>query len=315
MGTNSADHSAHSLTGQSLAAELARSQSAAVATLPVLRHLLASDGPSLVNEAVVARVRGMLRDLAVQLYAGGRSPLAVTAHSAPELDTILARLGAHEALLAHIHTLSLESHLAERFEQRLSLDPVLSPLLQELIASDDQAVAGLAMNTLAAQTRFMQSQRRMELPLEELPADLFRAALELGEGLTHRDSASALAALVAGYDEATTRLALLERLVLAMRRAVIACLAFDRAGLALFAQGLVALSGMTRAEAIHACHEQQAPRLALGLRAAGLDLAGIERQMLLIATPGPWLSEMTEISPQEARARVSGPDTAAPEHG
>jgi hypothetical protein len=315
MGKNSADHSAHSSSGHSLAAELARSHSAAVATLPVLRHLLASDGPSLVSEAVVARVRGMLRDLASQLYAGGRGGLAVTPHAAPDVDALIARLGAHEALLAHIHTLALESQLAERFEQRLSLDPVLSPLVQELIASDDQAVAELAMNTLAAQTRFMQSQRRMELPLEELPADLFRAALQCGEGLGHKDSASALAALTAGYDEAATRLALLERLVVAMRRAVIACLAFDRAGLALFAQGLAALSGISRAEAIHACHEQQAPRLALGLRAAGFDLAGIERQMLLIATPGPWLSEIADITPQQARGRLSGPDSATPELG
>jgi hypothetical protein len=305
MGMNSADPAQQPQPGHALAAELARSQSAAIATLPVLRHLLASDGPSLVSEAVVARVRGMLRDLAAQLYAGGRGALAVSDQAAPQLDPLVAGLSAHAPLLAHIHTLALESQLAERFEQRLSLDPVLSPLLQELIASDDQAVAELAMNTLAAQTRFMQSQRRMELPLEELPADLFHAALHIGEGLAHPRSAPGRSALMAAYDEGATRLSLLERLIVAMRRAVVACLAFDRAGLALFAQGLSALSGMARADAIHACHEQQAPRLALGLRAAGFDLPAIERQMLLIAVPGPWLADIAAITPLEARARLA----------
>lgn len=283
--------------------------------MPVLRHLLASDGPSLVSEAVVARVRGMLRDLAAQLYAGGRGPAAVSDHAAPEIDALVVQLGAHEALLAHIHTLALESQLAERFEQRLALDPVLSPLLQELIASDDQAVAELAMNVLTAQTRFMQSQRRMELPLAELPADLFRAALQIGANRDQPGSAAGLAALMASYDEAATRLALLERLIVAMRRAVVACLAFDRAGLALFAQGLAALAGMERASAIHACHEQQSPRLALGLRAAGLDLAGIERQMLLIAALGGWLAEIAEITPQQARARLGELDAITLERG
>lgn len=315
MGTFSADHAAHLRPGHLLAAELARSQRAAVATLPVLRHLLASDGPSLVSEAVVARVRGMLRDLATQLHAGGRGPAAVSDQAAPEIDALVVQLGVHEALLAHIHTLALESQLAERFEQRLSLDPVLSPLLQELIASDDQAVAELAMNVLAAQTRFMQSQRRMELPLAELPADLFRTALQIGANRDQPGSPAGLAALMASYDEAATRLALLERLVVAMRRAVVACLAFDRAGLALFAQGLAALVGMERAGAIHACHEQQSPRLALGLRAAGLDLAGIERQMLLIAAPGGWLADIAEITSQQARARLGELDAIALERG
>jgi hypothetical protein len=304
MGMDSAELAAQPLTGHSLAVELARSTRSASSALPVLRHLLASDGPSLVNEAVVARVRGMLHDLAHQIFHGGRSIGSASddAAAAAAIDGLAETLAGDDALLAHVHIRALEGQLAERFEQRLSLDPVLSPLLQELIASDDAVVADLAMTALAAQARFMQCQRRMELPLEELPADLFHAALRAGEALPH---AARLAALAGSYDEAATRLALLERLVAAMRRAVVACLAFDRAGLALFAQGMAARAGLPRAQAVLACHEGQGPRLALALRAAELDLAGIERQMLLISAPGAEMREAAALSPQQARAQLA----------
>lgn len=316
MAMDSAGLATRSAAGHSLAAELARSARGADAALPVLRHLLASDGPSLVNEAVVARVRGMLHDLAQQLCAGGRKPVIAADDSASLIEPLAERLAADSAVLAHIHALAIESHLAERFEQRLALDPVLTPLLQELIASSDQAVAGLAMQVLTAQTRFMQSQRRMELPLAELPADLFHAICRLAAGITGPAAAGGLAVLKADYDEGLTRLALLARLGTAMHRAVVASLSFDRAGIALFAQGVAALAGIPRAQVVLMCHEQQAVRLALALRAAGLDLAGIERQMLVMAAPAAPLREAAELTPQQARAFLT--DHAAnlpPEHG
>lgn len=317
MGMDSAELAAQPLNGHSLAAELARSTRSASGALPVLRHLLASDGPSLVNEAVVARVRGMLRDLSQQIYHGaGGAALPGDHAAAAAVDALAESLAGDNALLAHVHILALEGQLADRFAQRLSLDPVLSPLLQELIASDDAVVADLAMTTLAAQARFVQCQRRMELPLAELPADLFRAVLRAGEGLPDPAHAARLAALVASYDEGATRLALLEQLVTAMRRAVVACLAFDRAGLALFAQGVAALAGLPRAQAVLACHEGQAPRLALALRGAELDLARIERQMLLISAAGPGVREAAALSPQQARDQLAASlDRPPAEHG
>ena len=316
MATDSAGFTTRSSSGHSLAGELARAARGADAALPVLRHLLASDGPSLVNEAVVARVRGMLHDLAWQLCAGGRKPLVAPPDSMPLVDTLAERLAADSAVLAHVHALAIESHLAERFEQRMSLDPVLSPLLQELIASSDQAVAGLAMQVLTAQTRFMQRQRRMELPLEELPADLFHAICRLAGGISGPAAASGLAALKADYDEGATRLALLARLAVAMHRAVTACLSFDRAGIALFTQGVTALAGIPRAQVVLMCHEQQAVRLALALRAAGLDLAGIERQMLVMAAPAAPLLQAAELTPQQARAFLADHAAYPPaEHG
>ena len=68
------------------------------------------------------------------------------------------------------------------------IDPVLTGLVQELIASQDSGVSALAMQALAAQSRFVQSQRRMELPLGELPGDLFHKALLLMQHLLDDDA-------------------------------------------------------------------------------------------------------------------------------
>lgn len=308
MGNHSANTANHRPAGDALSGELSRAAQGLAAALPVLRHLLVSNAPSLLNEVVVARVRGMLADLAGQLYCGARvpQPAATSGATAETMAAIEARLTAHEGLLGHLHALALESHLAERFEQRLTLDPVLSPLLQELIASDDPVVAELAMATLAAQSRFMQSQRRMELPLGELPADLLGIALSCGEGLAQPGADGAIAALTTSYDEGATRLGLLARLITAMRRAVVAALAFDRAGLALFASALAATSGQDRRAAVLACHEAHSATLALALRAAGLDGPAIERQVMLISAVSPGVREAAQLAVSDARGRLSG---------
>ena len=140
---------------------------------PMLRHLVTTDRSSLFSEEVVARVRGMLGDVARQL---------VTAHSdggggadgdaASRLATALAE---NDELLFHLHAAALEARIGERLRAAAALDPVLSPLLQALIATPETAEA--AMHCLAAQARFGRNQLRMTMPRGELPAGLLHAAL------------------------------------------------------------------------------------------------------------------------------------------
>jgi hypothetical protein len=279
--------------------ELSRESRALGSVVPVLRHLLVSEGQRLVSDAILARVRGMLSDIASQLLAAGagRHPALRTGVSsdADAVEDMADRLASEAALLAFCHALAAESHLAERLHQQRGIDPVLSPLLQELIASDTPAIAELAMNALAAQSRFIQSQRRMELPLGELPAELFHKILA---GYAGKD---ALAALQQNYDEAASRIGLLARLVSAMRRGAIAGLALDHAGLALFASAFAALADQPRSHSVLACHEGQGARLALGLRAAGLEPEAIERQFLLIDPAAGLPRDLAELSPERAR--------------
>lgn len=284
---------------------LAREGRALAAVVPVLRHLLGSEAQGLVSEAILARVRGMILDLAAQLLAAqeGRDPATRAANRDPAaLDGLAETLMADELLLAHCHALAAEGLVAERLQQRHAVDPVLSPLLQELIAAEEPAVAALAMATLAAQSRFVQGQRRMELPLGELPAELFHTVVARTQAGA-RDSAG-LVRLQAGYDEGAARLGLLARLVAAMRSGAVAALALEHAGLAMFASALAARTRSPRGEAVLACHEGQGTRLALLLRAAGLAPARIERQLLLIDPAARLPRALGDVAPERAAALV-----------
>lgn len=309
MGEDTLDLAADDAVEAILRDELARENRAATAVVPVLRHLLASDAQALVSDAVLARVRGMIGDCAAQMLTAMNGRGTALPEQATQ-DHFAEALLSEPALLTFCHTLATESLLAERFQQRHAIDPVLSPLLQELIASDDPTIAALAMTTLAAQSRFMQSQRRMELPLGELPAELFHAVIALGFASAPDDCARAgLEQLQHDYDEAASRLGLLARLVAAMRRGVVATLALDHAGLALFASGLAAQTRLSRDAGVLACHEGQGARLALTLRSAGVPLPMIERQFLLVEPAAPMPRAMAAL-PAERATALLGPDGA-----
>ena len=298
MGEESTDPATGALVETALRDALARDDRALASVVPVLRHLLAGEGQRLVSDAILARVRGMLGDLASQiLVAGDRREAALRRADGEvdaECDALAGRLAADAALLAFCHALAAESLLAERLHQRHAIDPVLSPLFQELIASDEPAVAELAMSALAAQSRFIQSQRRMELPLSELPAELFHRVARLGQ-------AGAIAELQRDYDEAVSRIGLLARLAATMRRGAVAALALEHAGAALFASALAALVGMPRVDAVLACQEGQGARLALLLRAADIDAEPIARQLSLVDPAAHPPRGIGAITPGRAR--------------
>ncbi|MDP5103999.1 MAG: hypothetical protein NWP98_08740 [Erythrobacter sp.] len=319
MGEDTLDLAADLAVEAILRDELAREDRAAAAVVPVLRHLLTSDAQALVSDAILARVRGMVVDCAAQMLnamAGHGSATRAPTPADPSrrdhaaLDQWAEALLGETALLAFCHTLATESLLAERFQQRHAIDPVLSPLLQELIASDDPAIAALAMTTLAAQSRFIQSQRRMELPLGELPAELFHAVIARGfAGVADDQARTGLERLRRDYDEASSRLGLLARLVASMRRGAVAAIALDHAGLALFATGLAAQTHLPRETGVLACHEGQGARLALALRSAGLPLPMIERQFLLVEPSARMPRTIATLASDRAAALLA-PDGA-----
>lgn len=302
------DHDAEPAAAAILREALTRENRAVAAVVPVLRHLLVSDAQALMSDAVIARVRGMVQDCAAQLLAVVQGQPAALLDPA-ELDAWAALLLDDATLLKLCHALAHESLLAERFQQWHAIDPVLSPLLQELIASEDPATASLAMGTLAAQSRFMQSQRRMALPLTELPAELFHTVVALGRRGASAEACERLTQLQQTYDEGASRLGLLSRLVAGMRRAVVAALALDHAGLALFATALASQSRQSREACVLACHEGQTTQLALTLRAAGLPLAALERQLLLMEPAAQVPRAINTLSADGAAALI-GADAA-----
>jgi hypothetical protein len=251
---------------------------------PVLRHLLTNDDSGLFGDAILARVRGMTGDVTRQLIAqvkaqGGRPP---------DPTLLTAAIVEYPAFLSHVHALVLEWQLTETLQTGLAVDPVLSPLVQALVGSADPTTAGLAMKFLAAQARFGQAQRRMRLPLTELPGDLLHAALVALRGVVGADApaddhaAAAEAAIRARFDESLSRLGLLARLVTGMGAGVVAALSLHHAGAALFLSALALASRQDRDLATIATSETQRTRLILALAATGLKPSAIEEQLLAL---------------------------------
>ena len=263
---------------QHVRAELARGDATAATIQPVLRHMLGHDRTAILNDEIVARIRGMLSYLVQQLLASGGS----AGNRRGVEDSLAQALAENARVLAHLHASALEWQLAEWLEQHYAIDPVVPPLLQALIASPGPDTQDLAMKLLAAQARWGQTQRRMQLSLTELPGDLFHQALIAARSVAGDAFQDAEARLRAGYDEAATRLALAARLVLSMGNAASVALDVRHGGSALFATALALGSSQTREQAIFSAHEGQGIRLALGLRSAGLTPGMVEQQLLLL---------------------------------
>ena len=272
----------------SLAEVLATARGAFANVVPILRHLLRSDDNSIFSDEIVARVRGMFLDIARQLIialadaAGHAEPQAWAHKAADELAHVLAD---NPAFLEHFHTLALEWQWTERLAMRASLDPVLPPLLQACMASGVPDASAGAMNLLAAQARFCQNQRRMQLPLGELPGDLLHIALVTMRAYVGADSMADGYALIAErsvrghFDEARGRLGLMRRVLDAMGDQAGDALTLDKAGVALFLSALARGSSQTREAVILSTVDSQLPRLALSLRASGMDHAALAAQV------------------------------------
>ena len=281
--------------------ELTRANRALSGVAPVISHLLESPGQALVSEATMARLRGMLHDIARQLSEAVMGVEAAQEVDPLILDDLAVALASNSDLLHHLYALAIEGQLTERLAQQSSIDPVLSPLVQELVASDQPEISELAMGALAAQSRFIQHQRRMALPIGELPAELFLSMLQAMRKSALFDDGEAKHAaktLKKAYDEATGRIALHARLVTSMRSGAIAALNLEHSGFCLFATALASLTGQSREIAVISCHERQAARLALSLRAGGLAADGLERQFSILQ-PGCLLPQGISDLPQE----------------
>lgn len=288
MTDNSAQAISVEAVGAVLRDELAHGDALIGTISPILRHLLANDEHSVFGDDIIARVRGMMSDVARQLL----DQLAISAGTGEDRDHLPAHIAelvdglvGHAGFLSHVHALALEWQLTERLQARLALDPVLSPLLQALVASSDPNVASGAMALLASQARFVQNQRRMQLPLAELPGDLLHAAVLAMRGHAVNEEAATAAAeqaIRASYDEGRSRLGLIARLVTGMGGGATAALSVTHAGVAIFISALALGSGQDRDMAVLSTNEGQLARLALALRAAGLKPQSIEEQFISI---------------------------------
>ena len=284
------------------------------AIVPIVRHLLAGNVNSLFSEEIIARVRGMSEDVARQLLdrlAQAQGETERRDHAPEAVAALIETITANPAFLRYLHAQTVEWQLTRQLQSRLSLDPVLSPLLQALIASPDSALAALAMNFLASQARFCQAQRRMKLPLGELPGDLLHSALlalRTCPGLAPQSDeciAAAGTAVRGEYDESRTRLGLISRLVMGMGGGAVAALSIGHAGAAIFLSALATSSGQDRDITTLSTSKGQTARFALALRAAGLKPEAVREQFLTVHGDLVPPESITRIGSDHAAAMLS----------
>lgn len=300
--------------------ELSASDLALANCAPILRHLLRNEDASIFSEQIVARVRGMFHDIARQLVialadaAGHAEPQAWAHEAAGELSALLAE---NPIFLGYFHALALEWQLAERLQTCIALDPVVSPLLQARIASADPDISATAMSLLAAQARFGQAQRRMQMPLAELPRDLFHVAMVTMRAYVGDEASAdgyaliAERALRASFDEQRGRLALVDRVLAPIAAdAADGALLIDHAGVALFLTALARASGLRREAAIMATTDGQHVRMALALRASGLDRAGVTAQFYMVHPDAALPDAVNGLEPHAAAALLRNPGAA-----
>ena len=298
--------------------QLARGDAMASSALPVLHHLLSTDRHALFAEEIIARLRGMLAGLAGELL-GSDQPGQGVLPSEPPADgpghaAIIARLRVVPGLISHLHALALEYQLTERAQVRLGIDPVLSPLLQALVAATDGATSAVAMKLLAAQARFLRGQRRMQTTLNELAPELLHGVLSaLREADGGIIPAATERAIAAGYDESATRLGLLARLVAAMNGGATAALALPHAGLPIFITALAQGLERGRDGCVLLLDAGQAIRLALSLRTLGIKPA-VAIDTVLSLNPSAHLpGALDSLRSERAAALLHGDhDPAAP---
>ena len=295
-----------------LLGELNHGDSVLATVTPIMRHLLDGGGGTIFADVVIAGVRGMAADLARQLLDARSQAAGVSERSeypAGQLAELCTALTTSPALVSHCHALALEWKLAQQLHARLSLDPVLSPLLQSEMASADPETAALAMRFLAAQARFCQEQRRMQLPLLELPGDLLHGALIALRTVSSPDldtlAEQAAATIRQAYGEARSRLGLAARLVAGLPEGGLAALSLGHAGTALFLTALSLGSRQDRDLVALATDDSQLARLALALRACGLKQAPVEEQFLTLHPDIALPEGFEQIGPDQAAAMLA----------
>ena len=290
---------------EALAAE-ARQESEALA---LLRMQLTMPERSLLNDEIVARVSGMLAHLARQIVitelaaSGQRGELRA---DPARIMRLAAAFEGVSGLLEYCHALALETRLSHQVEATLGVDPVLAPLLQALIGSATPQVAETAMATLTAQARFGQTQARMELPLNELPADLFDAVLSAWKDASQmRGSDTAIRAearLRNGFDEGRTRLSRLAALTIGLCQPSSPMPDVIEAGVALFFTVLAGRTGQSRTRTVLSSASPRSYRLAVALRAAGLNAGDTLRVLRQLNPQAELINEIAVLDALTARS-------------
>ncbi|QWC58084.1 hypothetical protein F7D01_14320 [Erythrobacter sp. 3-20A1M] len=258
---------------------------------------LIAGGDQLLGQDIVARVEGMVASLADQLANALR-----TEDRQEFAAQIRGELAFDTELVAFLHALAMEFRATARLSRDAGLDRVAPPELRALSSGNSPTPSRLASSAIGAQARYLGDMIAMRLPLPELPAEMFDRLV------SRLDVCDAAGPLRAGYEEGETRLTLLSRLATsgpAFDRPAMDC---RRSGLALFLTRLADGSGLDRTSISLALGSPSFTRLALAMRASGMDIADIGCQCALLAPYASLPAALEDVEPEEAKTIIAGVD-------
>ena len=159
------------------------------------------------------------------------------------------------------------------------------------------------MHVLAAQSRFLHTSRRMELPLAELPAELFHIAATCLAEQDYADQEAVVATrktLFSQYDEGAARIAQITRLALDMSDDTAALSRLTEAGVAIFATALALECGQSREHTILAMGQKEPAQFIVMMRAADLPPAAVSQALATLHPHVDLDPELSALSSQEA---------------
>jgi len=267
----------------SLRADLAGDDRALSGVVPVLSHVLTNRGEPMVSDDIIARMRGLIASAAEQLLASKEEEA-----SAEEVDSLSTALASNGSIVTHYYALAFEGGLSEDLAERNGLDPVISPLIRELMGSKDNSVAEIATKLMASQARFIEGQKRRQSSIFELPPELLEEVLVTVKTWAKqqiRPLGTQLSAdLKEAYDEASTRLGLLTHLIAMLGASGELVCEIETAGFAIFCSALAAQTRQPRELMVLSCQSHQSLRLALALKATGISTESTIRQFEFIGS-------------------------------
>lgn len=255
------------------------------ATHAILGQAVLAGASSLFTDEVVARVAAMLRHHATRLLQ-----LARGEGSQAAVEALMAELVAQPGVVGHVHALALEFVMGERLKARVALDPVAPPLIARLLAGE-VAPTGHGWRVLAAQARFVEASRRMEVPPAEIGVELLPERNKAAGAAT--SPAFRLTAAPAGRDN---RQALLREAVRGWDGDRRELLDLARAGIGLFAAALANAVGVERDHVLLAAAGGEERLVAGLLEAAGLALPAVQRQLLCLRLHAALLPERSSAA-------------------
>lgn len=273
---------------------------------PVLLHLMSRSPGVCYCDEVLARVRAITHSLANEILSqsvvDGGPDRQVAASDVVDLTSALR---GNRLIICYIHALVVEGYVTTQLFSRFGIASGTSALLEELSQSGDESLSRLALENIAAQTRFMTMYERMELGRADLPGGILSAVLAECENVSPTVLKEGGSVLPMGTPQRLNRLALIDELLAHPLFDQSRALDLAKAGVGLFYSAVAKQSSQDRVLVAICAATGHSARLALTLKSVGADDRLIQRNLALLTSGESFSVDVASLSVPDAAALLS----------